>query len=46
MGTVAPRSTPWKIETTNNIDMTPWKGAKVASGILVVIVIGIYAYFA
>ncbi len=46
MGTVAPRSTPWKIETTNNIDMTPWKGAKVASGILVVIVISIYAFFA
>jgi SSS family solute:Na+ symporter len=46
MGTVAPRATPWKIETTNTIDMTPWKGAKIASGFLVVIVIGIYAFFA
>jgi SSS family solute:Na+ symporter len=46
MGTVAPRATPWKLETTNNIDMTPWKGAKIASAILVVIVIAIYAFFA
>jgi SSS family solute:Na+ symporter len=46
MGTVAPRATPWKLETANNIDMTPWKGAKVASALLVIIVIAIYAAFA
>jgi SSS family solute:Na+ symporter len=46
MGTVAPRATPWKLETTNNIDMTPWKGAKIASAILVAIVIAIYVIFA
>jgi solute:Na+ symporter, SSS family len=46
MGAVAPRATPWKLEATNNIDMTPWKGAKIASAILVVIVISIYVFFA
>lgn len=46
MGKVAPRATPWKIEANNDIDMTPWKGAKVASALLIVIVIAIYAFFA
>ncbi|MDP4625526.1 MAG: solute:sodium symporter family transporter [Akkermansiaceae bacterium] len=46
MGTIAPRATPWKIEANNDIDMTPWKGAKLTSALLVVIVIGIYAFFA
>jgi uncharacterized sodium:solute symporter family permease YidK len=46
MGTVAPRKTAWKIETGNDIDLTPWKGAKWASAALVLLVIGIYAAFA
>jgi SSS family solute:Na+ symporter len=46
MGKVAPRATPWKIQAANNIDMTPWKGAKYVSALLVVVVIGIYAFFA
>jgi SSS family solute:Na+ symporter len=46
MGTVAPRATAWKIETSNDIDLTPWKGAKIASALLIVLVIGIYAAFA
>lgn len=44
MSKAAPRSTPWQIETRNTIDMTPWKGAKVASAVLVVLVIAIYVW--
>jgi SSS family solute:Na+ symporter len=46
MGSLAPRATAWKIETDNEIDLTPWKGAKWASAALVILVIGIYAAFA
>lgn len=46
MGSVAPRATAWKIQTDNEIDLTPWKGAKWASAVLVLLVIGIYAAFA
>jgi SSS family solute:Na+ symporter len=46
MGSLAPRATAWKIETDNEIDLTPWKGAKWASAALVLVVIGIYAAFA
>ena len=45
-GSVAPRDTPWKLETSTPIDMTPWKGAKLASVVLVLVVIAIYAGFA
>jgi SSS family solute:Na+ symporter len=45
-GTVAPRATPWKLETTTPIDMTPWKGLKWASIVLIAIVLVIYASFA
>jgi SSS family solute:Na+ symporter len=45
-GTVAPRATPWKLETTTPIDMTPWKGLKWASIVLIAIVLVIYAAFA
>lgn len=45
-GAVAPRETPWKLETSTPIDMTPWKNAKWASIALVVTVITIYAAFA
>jgi solute:Na+ symporter, SSS family len=43
---VKPRETAWILETDTPIDMTPWKGAKVASLVLVVAVIGIYISFA
>src|SRR5690606_542121 len=46
MGSVAPRATAWKIETDNDIDLTPWKGAKWASLVLIVLVVAIYASFA
>lgn len=43
---VAPRPDSWKLETNTPIDMTPWKGAKLASLGLVILVIAIYASFA
>ena len=46
MGTVAPSATAWKIETDNEIDLTPWKGAKWVGAALVLLVIGVYAAFA
>lgn len=45
MAKISPRSEPWKIETRSSIDMTPWKGAKWASILLVVLVVTIYATF-
>lgn len=43
---VKPRETAWTLETDTPIDMTPWKGAKIASLILIIVVIAIYASFA
>ncbi len=43
---VAPRPTPWTLVNTTPIDMTPWKNAKWASLVLIVLVISIYAFFA
>ena len=45
-GTVSPRAKAWTLETSTPIDMTPWKNAKWASLVLVVLVIAIYASFA
>lgn len=42
---VAPRSEAWEMETKTTIDMTPWKGAPIASAILVVLVLVIYVSF-
>lgn len=44
--TIAPRPEPWKLRTSTPIDMTPWKGAKWASLVLIILVISIYAAFA
>ena len=41
-----PRKEEWVLEATNKIDLTPWKGAKFVSVILVIIVIAIYISFA
>lgn len=43
---VAPRSEPWKMVYTNEVDLTPWQGAKKASIVLFILVIIIYAAFA
>lgn len=42
---VAPRPEPWVLESNNTIDMTPWKGAPIASLILVILVLTIYISF-
>ena len=43
---VKPREEAWVLETSTPIDMTPWKGAKVAGVILLVVVATIYISFA
>ena len=45
-GAVKPRKEAWVLETSTPIDMTPWKGAKAAGLILLVIVTAIYVSFA
>lgn len=42
---VAPRAEAWEMKTNTPIDMTPWKGAPIASGILVILVLVIYISF-
>jgi SSS family solute:Na+ symporter len=46
MGAVAPRREAWVLVATNDIDLTPWKGAKYVSGLLVMLVIAVYVAFA
>jgi SSS family solute:Na+ symporter len=43
---VSPRAEAWVLETRTPIDMTPWKNAKWASLLLVILVFAIYAAFA
>lgn len=45
-GAAAPRAQAWRLETSTPIDMTPWKGVKWASLILIALVLIIYASFA
>lgn len=42
---VAPRSEAWELKTQTPIDMTPWKGAPIASVVLVVLVLLVYVSF-
>jgi len=46
IGLVKPRAEAWQMVYTKEVDLTPWKGAKWASLILVIFVIGIYVFFA
>ena len=46
IGVVSPRKEPWQIVYTNEVDLTPWWGAKGVSVILLILVIAIYAFFA
>ncbi len=43
---ISPRPTAWSLKTSSPIDMTPWGGAKIASAILIVVVLAIYMSFA
>ena len=36
----------WQIVYTNEVDLTPWRGAKWVSVILLILVIAIYVFFA
>ncbi len=46
IGKLKPREEPWQMINTNEVDLTPWKGAKWVSLILVFLVIAIYVVFA
>jgi SSS family solute:Na+ symporter len=46
IGVMAPRDTPWELTSGNTIDMTPWKNAKWAGLLLVLLVLVIYISFA
>ena len=46
IGAVSPRKEPWQIVYTNEVDLTPWRGAKWVSLILFMLVIAIYVFFA
>ncbi len=46
IGVVAPRPEPWVHEHSGDVDLVPWKGAKVMAVALVVLVLAIYAFFA
>ncbi|MDA7610998.1 solute:sodium symporter family transporter [Akkermansiaceae bacterium] len=42
---LAPRAEAWTMETNTPIDMTPWKGVPIASGVLITLVLIIYISF-
>ena len=46
IGVVNPRKEPWQIVYTNEVDLTPWRGAKWVSVILFMLVVAIYVFFA
>lgn len=46
IGVLRPLSNAWELTSGNTIDMTPWKNAKWASLVLVLLVLGIYLAFA
>jgi SSS family solute:Na+ symporter len=46
IGVVKPRKEPWQIVYTNEVDLTPWWGAKGVSAILFMLVVAIYVFFA
>lgn len=46
VGEIKPRETEWVQEDVKAVDMTPWKHARLAGGILAVIVLSIYVFFA
>ena len=45
IGKVAPREEPWIQKDVGAIDMTPWAGTKIASVVLLMLVLGIYIAF-
>ncbi|MDT8862568.1 solute:sodium symporter family transporter [Alkalihalobacillus sp. MEB130] len=45
LGRVDPRKTPFVLNDSKKVDLTPWKHAKAFSAVLVVIMLGVYAFF-
>jgi len=46
MGALDPLDEPWQQRDSGDVEMTPWPWAKWAGGLLLVIVVGIYAFLA
>lgn len=46
IGRVAPRAEAWVQEDTGSVDLTPWRGALPAGGLLLILVLAIYIAFA
>lgn len=46
IGLLKPRAEAWQMTDTKEVDLTPWRGAKWASLILLILVVGIYVAFA
>ena len=46
IGKLSPRAEPWIQQDVGAIDMTPWAGTRIASIILLVLVMAIYLAFA
>ncbi|QDU34608.1 putative symporter YidK [Poriferisphaera corsica] len=46
IGAIAPLKTPWTLEDSGAVDMTPWRFAKPVAVLLVILVISIYALLA
>ncbi|MBB6428300.1 solute:sodium symporter family transporter [Algisphaera agarilytica] len=46
IGDLSPRKELWVHEATGDVDLTPWKGAKLMAAVLLVLVLTIYAIFA
>ena len=46
IGRLSPRSEPYEQQYSGDVDMTPWPWAKLAGAAIVLVVLGIYVYFA
>ncbi|WP_332632720.1 solute:sodium symporter family transporter [Halalkalibacter flavus] len=45
LGRIDPRKTPFVLNDAKKVDLTPWKHAKAFSAVLIVIMLGVYAFF-
>jgi solute:Na+ symporter, SSS family len=45
IGRLKPRETPFELYNSNKVDLKPWKHAKAFSGLIIALMIGVYAFF-
>ncbi|MFP3359998.1 hypothetical protein R0K17_22040, partial [Planococcus sp. SIMBA_143] len=45
VGKLSPRSTAYELYDSKKVDLTPWKHAKVFSVFILLLMIGVYAFF-